>query len=97
MSCFPCTMKARCCRLEGRPATVRADRVRLGCGDAAACTVHGVVRGVEYQGSTVTLVLAVPDGEITAVIPEEHFYPAPATLGDRRAVHWARSDEDAFA
>ena len=79
--------------MDGRPLTVRADRVRLGGGDAAARTLSGEVRGVEYGGASVTVVVATPDGEITAVIPEEQFFPDPAALGDSRSIHWSRGDE----
>ena len=40
---------------------------------------------------------AASRGEITAVIPEEQFYPAPAALGDSRNIHWARRDEVVLA
>ena len=83
--------------MDGRPLTVRADRVRLGDGDAAARTLCGEVRGVEYGGASVTVVVATPDGEITAVIPEEQFFPDPAALGDSRSIHWSRGDEVALA
>ncbi|WP_102959862.1 ABC transporter ATP-binding protein [Mangrovicella endophytica] len=85
--------------LDGRPLTIRADRVRLGGGEAGADrSLSGEIRGVEYQGATVTVVLAVPDaGEITAVIPEERFVASPAALGETRAIHWSRADEYAFA
>ena len=80
--------------LDGRPVTVRADRVRLGPGGEAARTVAGEVRGVEYGGASVTVVLAAGEaGEITAVIPEELFNATPAELGQTRAVHWSRGDE----
>ncbi|WP_334177081.1 ABC transporter ATP-binding protein [Pseudoxanthobacter sp.] len=83
--------------LEGQPVTVRADRVRLGAGDGAARTLKGEVRGVEYGGATVTLVIAAGAlGEITAVVPEEHFNAHPAALGETQALHWARSDEYAL-
>jgi len=83
--------------LDGRPVTVRADRVRLGPGGEAARTVAGEVRGVEYGGASVTVVLAAGEaGEITAVIPEEQFFAAPAALGDTRDLHWARGDEFAL-
>ena len=83
--------------LDGRPVTVRADRVRLGPGDEAARTVAGEVRGVEYGGASVTVVLAAGEaGEITAVIPEEQFLAAPAALGETRDLHWARGDEFAL-
>ena len=84
--------------MEGQPLTIRADRIRLGIGGEATRTLVGEVRGVEYGGATVTVVLATPDsGEITAVIPEEQFYPAPAALGDSRNIHWARRDEVVLA
>ncbi len=83
--------------LDGRPVTVRADRVRLGPGGEAARTVAGEVRGVEYGGASVTVVLAAGEaGEITAVIPEEQFFAAPAALGETRDLHWARGDEFAL-
>jgi putative spermidine/putrescine transport system ATP-binding protein len=82
---------------ENGAVSVRADRVRLGRGDAAARTLSGEVRGVEYQGATVTVVLGTPaGGEITAVIPEERFFPEPAALGETRDYHWARSAEYAL-
>ncbi len=84
--------------LEGQPMTIRADRVRLGSGDGEVRTLTGEVRGVEYGGATVTLVVAAGGlGEITAVVPEEHFNAHPASLGEVRAIHWARSDEYALS
>jgi putative spermidine/putrescine transport system ATP-binding protein len=80
--------------LEGQPLTVRADRIRLGQGGEATRTLSGEVRGVEYQGASVTLVIATQRaGEITAVIPEELYFAAAAELGDTRTIHWARQDE----
>lgn len=84
--------------LEGRPVSVRADRVRLGAGTGAARTMSGDVRGVEYGGATVTVVVAAGEGgEITAVIPEEQFFQSPASLGERRDIHWSRGDEFALS
>ncbi|MBB3999609.1 ABC transporter ATP-binding protein [Aureimonas pseudogalii] len=84
--------------LDGRPVTVRADRVRLGTGGEAARTMSGEVRGVEYGGATVTVVMAAGEaGEITAVIPEEDYARAPTELGESRPIHWARADEYALA
>ncbi len=83
--------------LDGRPVSIRADRVRIGAGDADARSLTGEVRGVEYGGATVTLVLQAGEaGEITAVIPEEQFNASPAELGQTRAVHWSRGDEFAL-
>ncbi|WP_062111222.1 ABC transporter ATP-binding protein [Aureimonas sp. AU40] len=83
--------------LDGRPVTVRADRVRLGAGNAEARTLSGEVRGVEYGGATVTVVLAAGEaGEITAVIPEEQFNASPAALGEACRIHWARGEEFAL-
>lgn len=79
--------------LDGRPLTVRADKVRLGIGGEATRTLTGEVRGVEYQGASVMVVVATPDANITAVIPEEQFYPSPAGLGEHRDIHWSRQDE----
>ncbi len=80
--------------LDGRPVSVRADRVRIGAGDADARSLQGEVRGVEYGGATVTVVVHAGEaGEITAVIPEELFNATPAELGQTRAVHWSRGDE----
>ncbi|GGE11146.1 ABC transporter ATP-binding protein [Aureimonas endophytica] len=80
--------------VEEGAVSVRADHVRLGAGGAAARTLEGEVRGVEYQGATVTVVLGTPaGGEITAVIPEDRFFPEPAELGETRAYHWAKSAE----
>ncbi len=80
--------------LDGRPVSVRADRVRIGEGGEDARSLSGEVRGVEYGGATVTLVVHAADaGEITAVIPEEQFYAGPAELGETRSVHWSRRDE----
>ncbi|KQT82167.1 ABC transporter ATP-binding protein [Aurantimonas sp. Leaf443] len=77
--------------------TVRADRVRLGVGGEGTRTFAGEVRGVEYQGATVTVVLASPTaGEITAVIPEEQYFPQPAGLGETRPIHWSLADEYAL-
>ncbi|WP_182085277.1 ABC transporter ATP-binding protein [Aureimonas sp. ME7] len=84
--------------LDGRAVTVRADRVRLGQGGEAARTLTGEVRGVEYGGATVTVVLAAGEaGEITAVIAEEDYARTPAELGQTRPMHWARADEYALA
>ena len=83
--------------LDGRPVSVRADRVRIGSGDTDARSLSGEVRGVEYGGATVTVVVHAGEaGEITAVIPEELFNATPAELGETRAVHWSRGDEFAL-
>ncbi|RIX97972.1 ABC transporter ATP-binding protein [Aureimonas flava] len=83
--------------LDGRPVSVRADRVRIGRGEEDARSLSGEVRGVEYGGATVTVVVHAGEaGEITAVIPEEQFNAAPAELGQTRAVHWSRGDEFAL-
>ncbi|KQT64454.1 MULTISPECIES: ABC transporter ATP-binding protein [unclassified Aureimonas] len=80
--------------LDGTPSTIRADRVRLGAGGPEARTLAGEVRGVEYGGATVTVVLAAGEaGEITAVIPEEAYAAAPAELGQSTPIHWQRADE----
>ncbi len=80
--------------LEGRTVSVRADRIRMGPGAADMRAMTGEVRGVEYAGAHVTLVIHAGEaGEITAVIPEEQFYAEPAELGQTRAIHWSRGDE----
>ncbi|WP_152048327.1 ABC transporter ATP-binding protein [Aureimonas psammosilenae] len=83
--------------LDGRPVSVRADRVRIGQGDADTRSLSGEVRGVEYGGATVTVVVHAGEaGEITAVIPEDLFNATPAELGETRVVHWSRGDEFAL-
>ncbi|KQT43008.1 hypothetical protein ASG43_15850 [Aureimonas sp. Leaf454] len=80
--------------LDGGASTIRADRVRLGPGGPEARTMAGEVRGVEYGGSTVTVVVAAgAAGEITAVIPEEAYAAAPAELGQSIPIHWSKADE----
>jgi len=87
--------------LGGRPATLRADRLRLsrlnGGGPRGVelpdGAVEAVVQGVEYQGATVHVAFGcdlAPD--MLAWLPEADFFADPVAPGDRVAVAWGEGD-----
>jgi putative spermidine/putrescine transport system ATP-binding protein len=78
--------------IDGRPVSVRADRVRL-APEGEPDSRRATVRDVEYQGSTVFVSLTDEAGaELTAIVPERAFYERPFEVGDVAAVGWERGD-----
>ena len=74
----------------GRPAALRADLTRI---KRAGDGVTGTVVGVEYQGSTVSVLLQTPTGEeITSLTPEAAFFADPFAVGDVATIGWQESD-----
>ncbi|NDV88257.1 ATP-binding cassette domain-containing protein [Aurantimonas aggregata] len=86
---------------EGRTYAIRADHLRLyrGAGtDAADRRSPATVTGVEYQGMTVHVSLARPDGlELVATLPEREFDRTPVVRGDEVLVGWDAADRHELA
>ncbi len=78
--------------LDGRPITVRADRLQV----APAGSEGGrpaVVSDIEYQGAAVSVNLKGNDGaEFNALVPERVFFDRPLNPGDAAVVRWQSSD-----
>jgi len=81
---------------NGQRFAVRADRFRLGL-EADGHSLRGQVRAVEYQGTSVRVVFAVPDaGTYTVQVPDNDFYQRPVNMDDEIIVGWRAQDEHAL-
>jgi len=79
--------------IEGRPVSVRSDRIRLSTPEEMPDYRRARVREVEYQGTTVFVSLEGEDGaELTAIVPERSFYERPFEVGDLAGVGWDGAD-----
>ena len=79
------------------PFAIRADRCHLGeAGDEPHVT--GEVTVVEYQGTTVRVVIATDPGEeLAALIPDGVFHARPVEPGDRATLVWSGQDIHSMA
>jgi putative spermidine/putrescine transport system ATP-binding protein len=79
--------------MDGRAISIRTDRVRLTPAPAGADARPVTVREVEYQGTSVSVMLAAEGGlELTAVVPERTFFARPFAVGESAAIGWDTAD-----
>ena len=71
---------------------VRADRLKLFPENAPHARLAGTVRGVEYQGTHVSVTLAALDAELTATLNEAEFDAVAVQPGQEVAVDWSDND-----
>ena len=79
----------------GGQVAVRADRCRLSSSvpNADGPGVRGTVSLVEYQGASVRVALATPDGEDTvAILPDAVFFADPVGVGQPASITWSPGD-----
>jgi putative spermidine/putrescine transport system ATP-binding protein len=76
--------------LGGRKVAVRTDRTRVTAGGTAGRSA--VVRGVEFQGTSVHVSLDAGGEDVVAVLPERAFYQRPLELGEAAAIDWEEAD-----
>ena len=50
------------------------------------------VTAIEYQGTSVSVTVANDNTELTAMVPEEHFFAAPLEGGQEVGLSWDQSD-----
>jgi len=69
---------------------VRADRLKLR--PSGQQRLAAVVRGVEYQGTHISVTLAAQDAELTATLNEAEFDAVAVQPGQEVAVDWSDND-----
>ncbi|MBS0643497.1 MAG: ABC transporter ATP-binding protein [Acetobacteraceae bacterium] len=83
-------------RTNQGPVAVRADRCRLGAVEDGP-HVSGKVIAVEYQGSAVRVAVVTEAGdEVSALVPDQHFYRNPAEPGQPATLVWSPEDTHAL-
>lgn len=81
-----------------RKLAVRADKVRVEKLNGSKPLYQAVVRGIEYQGTTVSIGLASEQhGELSAALPEAEFYANPFSAGDAVSLSWTPADAHELA
>ncbi|WP_102226771.1 ABC transporter ATP-binding protein [Acidimangrovimonas sediminis] len=82
-------------RQDGRALAIRSDRMQLSREGTEG--IAASVFGIEYQGTTVQIILKTPaDEELTVVLPERDFFSRPFEIGETANVAWSEADVHAL-